>query len=104
MHAPLPPQSASAAQSLRQRPSAPVFTDPSGQAGGRNGNLSGYVTADAIDDGGWRQDSPSRLRRVYADVGGGPNACMLGSDGCVYSTQTPNVGAWAAPVHRPPSI
>jgi gluconolactonase len=29
---------------------------------------------------------------------------MLGSDGCVYSTQTPNVGAWVAPVHRPPSI
>ena len=41
---------------------------------------------------------------VYADVGGGPNACMLGSDGSVYSTQTPNVGAWVAPVHRPPSI
>ena len=29
---------------------------------------------------------------------------MLGSDGAVYSTQTPNVGAWMAPVHRPPSI
>ena len=41
---------------------------------------------------------------AYAHVGGGPNACMLGSDGCVYSTQTPNVGAWSAPVHRPPSI
>ena len=33
---------------------------------------------------------------AYANVGGGPNACMLGSDGCVYSTQTPNVGTWAA--------
>ena len=41
---------------------------------------------------------------AYANVGGGPNACMLGSDGCVYSTQTPNVGTWAAPVQRPPSI
>jgi gluconolactonase len=41
---------------------------------------------------------------TYAKVGGGPNACMLGSDGCVYSTQTPNVGKWVAPVHRPPSI
>lgn len=41
---------------------------------------------------------------TYADVGGGPNAGMLGSDGCVYSTQTPNVGTWIAPVHRPPSI
>jgi hypothetical protein len=28
---------------------------------------------------------------------------MLGSDGYVFSTQTPNVGALAAPVHRPPS-
>ena len=41
---------------------------------------------------------------TYAFVGGGPNACMLGSDGAVYSTQTPTVGAWVAPVHRPPSI
>ncbi len=39
------------------------------EAGGQNGNLAGYVTADVIDDDGWRQDSPSRLRRVYADVG-----------------------------------
>lgn len=41
---------------------------------------------------------------TYAKVGGGPNACMLGIDGYVYSTQTPNVGAWVAPEHRPPSI
>ena len=39
------------------------------QAGGQNGNSSGYITADAVDDAGWRQDSPSRLRRVYADLG-----------------------------------
>ena len=39
------------------------------QAGGQTGNSSGYITADAIDDSGWRQDSPSHLRRVYADVG-----------------------------------
>jgi iron complex outermembrane receptor protein len=39
------------------------------QAGGQNGNLSGYITADAIDDAGWRQFSPSQLRRLYADVG-----------------------------------
>jgi iron complex outermembrane recepter protein len=39
------------------------------QAGGQNGNSSGYITADAIDDAGWRQDSPSQLRRVYADFG-----------------------------------
>ena len=39
------------------------------QAGGQVGSLSGYITADAIDDAGWRQDSPSQLRRVYADLG-----------------------------------
>jgi iron complex outermembrane recepter protein len=39
------------------------------QAGGQVGNLSGYITADAIDDAGWRNDSPSSLRRVYADFG-----------------------------------
>ena len=39
------------------------------QAGGENGNLSGYFTADAINDAGWRDESPSTLRRVYADLG-----------------------------------
>jgi iron complex outermembrane recepter protein len=39
------------------------------QAGGQNGNLSGYITADAIHDEGWRLDSPSDLRRVYVDLG-----------------------------------
>ena len=39
------------------------------QAGGQVGNLSGYITADAVNDTGWRDDSPSRLRRVYADFG-----------------------------------
>jgi len=39
------------------------------QAGGQSGNASGYITADAIDDGGWRQDSPSRLRRIFSDFG-----------------------------------
>jgi iron complex outermembrane recepter protein len=39
------------------------------QAGGEVGNLSGYFTADAINDGGWRIDSPSSLRRVYVDLG-----------------------------------
>ncbi len=41
----------------------------SGQAGGQNGNWAGYVTADAINDDGWRDRSPSQLRRMYADVG-----------------------------------
>jgi iron complex outermembrane receptor protein len=39
------------------------------QAGGEVGNLSGYIAADAIDDAGWRDDSASSLRRVYADLG-----------------------------------
>ena len=39
------------------------------QAGGEIGNLSGYITADAIDDAGWRNESPSSLRRVFADLG-----------------------------------
>src|SRR6516225_7074872 len=39
------------------------------QAGGEAGNLSGYITADAIDDAGWRNSSPSSLRRVYTDLG-----------------------------------
>ena len=41
---------------------------------------------------------------TYAHTGGGPNACMLGSDGCLYVTQCPTVGAWVAPERRPPSI
>ena len=28
-----------------------------------------YITADAINDAGWRQNSPSTLRRVFADLG-----------------------------------
>jgi iron complex outermembrane receptor protein len=39
------------------------------QAGGQSGNLSGYIFADAINDSGWRNFSPSQLRRVYADIG-----------------------------------
>ena len=41
----------------------------------------------------------------YADCGGGPNACMLGSDGAVYITQNGGtVGAWKAAVMNVPSI
>jgi iron complex outermembrane recepter protein len=39
------------------------------EAGGQKDNLSAYITADATDDAGWRDDSPSTLRRVYADFG-----------------------------------
>jgi gluconolactonase len=41
----------------------------------------------------------------YAVCGGGPNACMLGSDGAVYITQNGGtVGAWRAEVMGRPSI
>jgi gluconolactonase len=49
----------------------------------------------------------SRERGIhdYADCGGGPNACMLGSDGAVYITQNGGtVGAWKANVMSVPSI
>ena len=49
-------------------------------------------------------DPRTNTQGQFAFVGGGPNACMLGSDGAVYSTQTPKVGAWTAEVSRPPSI
>jgi gluconolactonase len=41
----------------------------------------------------------------YAICGGGPNACMLGSDGALYITQNGGtVGAWRADVMSVPSI
>src|SRR5688572_879356 len=41
----------------------------------------------------------------YALCGGGPNACMLGSDGALYITQNGGtVGAWRADVMSVPSI
>jgi iron complex outermembrane receptor protein len=39
------------------------------QQGGQVGNLSAYLTADAVNDDGWRQYSPSQLRRIYGDLG-----------------------------------
>ena len=61
-----------------------------------------YANTYASEIGYW--DPKTNKQGTYAFVGGGPNACMLGTDGAVYSTQTPNVGAWVAPEHRPPSI
>jgi iron complex outermembrane recepter protein len=40
------------------------------QAGFQDGNIAGYVMADAIKDDGWRQfASSSRLKRMYVDLG-----------------------------------
>jgi iron complex outermembrane receptor protein len=40
------------------------------QAGGQKGNLSGYITANAVNDAGWRDfSSSSQLRRMYLDLG-----------------------------------
>ncbi len=43
----------------------------SAQAGGQKGNIAGYITADALNDDGWRDFglSSARLRRIYADIG-----------------------------------
>lgn len=42
---------------------------------------------------------------TFADCGGGPNACLLGSDDHVYITQNGGTsGAWRAEVQGPPSI
>ena len=39
------------------------------QAGGQNGDFAAYFAADALNDKGWRDYSPSRLRRIFADLG-----------------------------------
>lgn len=61
-----------------------------------------FANTYASEIGCW--DPRTNAKTTFAFVGGGPNACMLGTDGAVYSTQTPNVGTWVAPVHRPPCI
>ncbi len=61
-----------------------------------------YANTYKSEIGFW--DPKTNKQGQYAFVGGGPNACMLGTDGAIYSTQTPTVGAWVAPEHRPPSI
>lgn len=49
--------------------------------------------------------SPTLGIHDYAVCGGGPNACLLGSDGAVYITQNGGtVGAWKADVMQVPSI
>jgi iron complex outermembrane receptor protein len=37
--------------------------------GVRSGNLASYVAARGLDEDGWRRQSPSRLRQIYADLG-----------------------------------
>lgn len=61
-----------------------------------------YANTYKSEIGFW--DPKTNTQGTFAFVGGGPNACMLGTDGAVYVTQTPNVGQWVAPEHRPPSI
>ena len=61
-----------------------------------------YANTYASEIGVW--DPATGGQGTFAFVGGGPNACMLGSDGAVYSTQTPTVGSWTASEYRPASI
>jgi gluconolactonase len=49
----------------------------------------------------WERNRP---KQTYAHTGGAPNACVYGTDGCVYVAQCPSVGEWVAPEARPPSI
>lgn len=60
-----------------------------------------FANTYASEVGVW---DPARGKGTYAHTGGGPNACVLGTDGNVYITQCPTVGAWVAPEKRPPSI
>ena len=60
-----------------------------------------FANTYASEVGVWE---PGKGKSTYAYTGGGPNACMLGTDGYVYVTQCPTVGAWVAPETRPPSI
>src|SRR5215510_9166093 len=39
------------------------------QYGAQKDNVAFYAAADALNDNGWRQRSPSELRRIYTDVG-----------------------------------
>jgi iron complex outermembrane recepter protein len=39
------------------------------QVGTQQGNVATYFNADALNDNGWRERSPSELRRFYGDVG-----------------------------------
>jgi gluconolactonase len=49
--------------------------------------------------------SAERGTHLYAGCGGGPNACMLGSDGALYITQNGGTaGAWRAEAMVAPSI
>jgi len=60
-----------------------------------------FANTYASEIGVWER---GKGKGTYAYTGGGPNACVLGSDGYVYSTQCPTVGKWVAPEARPPSI
>lgn len=61
-----------------------------------------YANSYASEIGVW--DPATNTQGTYAFTGGGPNACMLGSDGAIYSTQYAKIGGWIAPVQRPPCI
>ena len=39
------------------------------QAGRQVGNVAGYLALEGLDEDGWRRASPSRVRRLYGDLG-----------------------------------
>jgi gluconolactonase len=73
---------------------------PEGPCGLPDGRVV-FANTYASEVGVWE---PGGETGTYAHTGGGPNACMLGSDGFLYITQCPTVGGWSAPERRPPSI
>jgi outer membrane receptor protein involved in Fe transport len=40
----------------------------SGQYGAKLGDFAAYVAATGVNDGGWREDSPSQVRQLYTDL------------------------------------
>jgi gluconolactonase len=47
---------------------------------------------------------PDRGLQTYADVGGAPNACMLGTDGVYVAQNGVTAGPWRSPRRNTPSI
>ncbi len=41
----------------------------SGEYGIRIGNVAAYIAAEGLNEAGWREHSPSQIRRLYADLG-----------------------------------
>ncbi len=68
----------------------------SGQYGVRAGNVAAYVAATGIEEDGWRERSPSRLRQIYGTIGWRGDGAELNLD--VSGAQNHLTGNGPAPV------